>query len=57
VYRSCKAEDRYGSEYVGTKSYQRLDIKLCVGHERPNIDMGQNTWAPNVIKGWTLNYV
>ena len=42
---------------MGTKFYQRLDIELLIGHEKSTIDMGQNTWTPNVIKGWTLNYV
>lgn len=35
MYMSCKVEDISGSEYLGAKCYQRLDIKLVIGHERP----------------------
>ena len=56
MYRSWKAEDRDESKYLGTKLYQRVDIKLVIGHERPKMDTIPNTWASNAIKGWTLNY-
>jgi hypothetical protein len=38
------------ADNLGTTHYQRLDTKPCISHERSKLDMGQNTWAPKLIK-------
>ena len=44
-------DDRYGTEYLDAKRYQRLDIKLDIGHKRPNKYIwGRKTWDQALSK-------